>query len=439
MHQVLHLDSEARAVNGDFDITTESTWNDYTKSLLPIPILCAAIGLLGVFIFQMSACCYCCCKKRPVVPATRDSNASNIPLRNCWITFLFFLVAVLVYDQSLIFGNQYLGNGVSTVNDGLDYLETTFTTLNNDGDVLNTYGVQLLSDFENSVDRGCASSPAFVDSMDDYFSYINEYTSYVEDVPGQCADAQDAVHRYAVDYRDKTVWVFYGMFLVCLVIYLCGMAFSNKPVLFTGMCVTDLVMIFSFIICGTTMIILILVADFCMEPSDNLIMIAPDDVSDVTTYYTKCIGQNPMQPSLDDAEQLVHSGRQAVNDALLFDATCANDPFLQDALLVFNQIDIVFVHIQALIACPPNQAEVLSVLNDGMCGDTFKGVFVIWLGMFACAGGLFFMSVAAACAFPYFANKNSGESFVDAGNNSPLRPSGSAPAEEEVSDIITLV
>jgi len=171
---------------------------------------------------------------------------------------------VLVYDQSLIFGNQYLGNGVSTVNDGLDYLESTFTTLNNDGNILNTYGVELLSDFENSVNRGCTSSPAFVDSMDDYFNYVDEYISYVEDVPGQCADAQDAVHRYAVDYRDKTVWVFYGMFLVCLVIYLSGMAFSNKPVLFTGMCVTDLVMIFSFIICGTTMIILVTFLTFVL-------------------------------------------------------------------------------------------------------------------------------------------------------------------------------
>jgi len=181
-----------------------------------------------------------------------------------------------------------------------------------------------------------------------------------------------------------------------------------------------------------------LVADFCMEPSDSLIMIAPDDVSDVAIYYTKCIGQNPMQPSLDDAEQLVRDGRIAVNAALNNNPSCFNGPFLENSLLVFNQIDNVFVHIQALIACPPNQAEVLSVLNDGMCGDTFKGVFVIWLGMFACAGGLFFMSVAAACAFPYFANKNSGaggDHIVDGGNNSPLRPSGSAPAEEEVSNM----
>lgn len=257
MHEVLHLDSSLSEVSNQFDITTDSTWNDYTKSLLPIPIICMAIGLLAVLIFQISSCCYCCCKKKPLAPEYRDPNAPNTPLRNCWIAFAVFFVVVLVYDQSMIFGNEYLTDGVSTVNGGLDYLETTFTDLDNYGDQLNGQGDRLVADFQNSLDAGCAASQVFLNNMDEYFEYVDEYQSYVQDVPDQCSDAQDAVHQYAVDYKEKTVWVFYAMFIVCLLIFLFGMICKSKPTVFTGMCVTDIVMFLTFIICGVVMILLV--------------------------------------------------------------------------------------------------------------------------------------------------------------------------------------
>jgi len=257
MHEVLHLDSGLSEVSNQFDITTDSTWNNYTKSLLPIPIICMAIGLLAVIIFQISSCCYCCCKKKPLAPEYRDPNAPNVPLRNCWIAFAVFFIIVLVYDQSMIFGNEYLSDGVSTVNGGLDYLEVTFNNLTSYGDQLDGQGDRLVADFQASISTGCAASNTFLANMDEYFSYVDEYQSYVEDVPGQCSDAQDAVHKYAVDYKDKTVWVFYAMFIVCLLIYLFGLLCKNKPTVFTGMCVTDIVMFLTFIICGVVMILLV--------------------------------------------------------------------------------------------------------------------------------------------------------------------------------------
>jgi len=140
-----------------------------------------------------------------------------------------------------------------------------------------------------------------------------------------------------------------------------------------------------------------------------------------------------MQPSIDDAETLVAQGRAGVSFALA--TTCQNDVALEDALLAFDRIDGIFNAVQGLIACPPNQDQLLKVLNDGMCGDTYKGLWVIWLCMFVCAGGLFAVTVSAACAYPNFPSKRgAGEAAT------VMAPASSAPpVENEVRFSLNIV
>lgn len=147
-----------------------------------------------------------------------------------------------------------------------------------------------------------------------------------------------------------------------------------------------------------------LLADFCMEPTDNLLMIAPDTVYNVTAYYTTCTGTNPLEEPLQSAAGLTAQAKLAVQAILA--STCPNDAYLLDSLVVIDNIDNTFVHISSLISCPPNQDEVLSVLNDGLCGDVFKGVYTIWLGQFACAAGVLLCSIIVACAVPSFSSSS---------------------------------
>lgn len=109
LHAILHLDPALQKSSNNFDITVESTWNDYTRSLLPIPIICMSIGLLAVCAFQIGACCACCCRK----PNTEVMTHGNDTLRYMRIAFFLAFLVVLFYDQSIIFGNKYLSDGVS--------------------------------------------------------------------------------------------------------------------------------------------------------------------------------------------------------------------------------------------------------------------------------------------------------------------------------------
>jgi hypothetical protein len=254
MHQVPHLTGSLKATDNTFGITYDSTSNDYTKSLLPLPLLCMALALLAVIIFQCATCFAGCCCQR----AVPDDEIRKKRLRNYGILFLLAFVAVLLFDQTLIFGSKYLGEGVDTADGGLDYVGDTFSTLKTYGADLTADGQDIQTDFTNSANiNNCNEANTLNSYMDDYFTYVDDYNQQIQDIPNKVNDAQDALHKYGVDYKNKTVWVFYAMFIVCIVVYAIGMVLKQRVAVFVGMACSDLVMIFVFIICGVVMIILV--------------------------------------------------------------------------------------------------------------------------------------------------------------------------------------
>jgi hypothetical protein len=138
-----------------------------------------------------------------------------------------------------------------------------------------------------------------------------------------------------------------------------------------------------------------ILADFCMSPTENLLMLTPDSVYNVTSYYTTCSGTNPFADDLNQAESLVDNGEIAINAVL--QTSCPNDQYLEQALQEINHINVVFGKINELIGCQVNQEEAQRVLNDGVCHGVFQGLYFIWVGMFVCGGMLVLATLAAAC------------------------------------------
>lgn len=104
----------------------------------------------------------------------------------------------------------------------------------------------------------------------------------------------------------------------------------------------------------------------------------------------------------------------------VLDTSCPNDFFLLNSLAVMANIDAIFSNITALTSCQPTQEQALSVLNNGLCDDTVKGIYTIWLGMFVCAAALFGGSIIAALAYPEF--PPAAGSGSPAPPRSPVRP-----------------
>jgi len=153
------------------------------------------------------------------------------------------------------------------------------------------------------------------------------------------------------------------------------------------------------------------VADFCMEPTANLLQITPESLYNTTQYYTSCVGDNPLQPSLSAAEQLIQQTAAGVQAAL--DTTCPGDTYLLDAQQVIGTIQATFAQIESTMACPPIQNSLVGLLNDSFCTETYSGLYTMWYALFVCGAGLWAMTVACAVGTLFFP-KDSDDAKIEA-------------------------
>lgn len=148
------------------------------------------------------------------------------------------------------------------------------------------------------------------------------------------------------------------------------------------------------------MLLQIGVADFCVEPTDNLIpLLPPGEVSNITSYYSTCVGTNPFEAYLTSAENAADEGVAAI-DALLI--VCPNNQYVQSAADQAAMIQPVFDIIANLTECSPTQEQVLSVLNDGVCDEYFNGFFRIWLSQYISAACLLLCTIFMSLLYKYF-------------------------------------
>jgi hypothetical protein len=253
VHSIPHLNSALQKESNEFDVSTDSAWNDYTRSLLPMPIICMSVALLMLFIFQIASCCTCCGKNNNNLP-----KKPEIGLRKWRIALIVILVIALVFDQGIIYGNHFLSSGISKADDSLNYLQDTFTSLDDYGNVLLKDGNKIQIDFQKSYDiNNCAASSTLQDYFEDYFVYVNDYQSYVEDIPDKCSSAQDSLHLYGESYKNKTIWAFYAVFIVSIAVYAFIAFISSQMVLCCGMFTTHFLLTFTFLLCGVQMFIVV--------------------------------------------------------------------------------------------------------------------------------------------------------------------------------------
>jgi hypothetical protein len=253
MHGVAHLNSDMQREDNTFAVTYEDRWNDYTMSLLPVPIICGSIALLVllfVILYQCRTYCTRCCPRKHI---TEDDSYYET-LWSYRVAFLVAIFLVLFFVQAIIFGNIYLTRGVHSTNDTLDYLQATFLSLNNSGAALHRDGDQLDQDLR---DTRCRAAKSLRAGLPAYFNAVEQYQALVFPIPLEIEHAQELLQLYGVDYKNRSVWVFYAVFTVCALILALGMALTTPSVFWLGSFLSNLLLIASFVLCGIVMAILV--------------------------------------------------------------------------------------------------------------------------------------------------------------------------------------
>jgi len=135
-------------------------------------------------------------------------------------------------------------------------------------------------------------------------------------------------------------------------------------------------------------------ADFCMDPSDNLLQMLDYNSTTYqsTSYYLTCSGYNPLQYYISKANYYLDLLDQSVTTLLY--TYCQNNSYLQQVLTDIDDSKSLLVSMEGLLDCSTIRGYYDSIIETGYCVDIFQGTYLFWLA--------FYVAGAALCFVPWF-------------------------------------
>jgi hypothetical protein len=156
-------------------------------------------------------------------------------------------------------------------------------------------------------------------------------------------------------------------------------------------------------------------ADFCMNPVDNIDGLIPASVYNVTSYYVSCKGTNPLMPYLNSMFSFTNNYYSSIQALMQTDPSCTNNVYLTDSLLQLQNMNSTIINMNYLGYCPPIQDFIENVLQDGLCNWSFHGMYTIWIGQYICTSFVLFVTIVIAYLYQYFGEDLLLDAVVEAG------------------------
>jgi len=223
---------------------------------------------------------------------------------------------------------------------------------------------------------------------------VKEFQSEVSLLSDNLSNADDKYHEYLVDYYQYFLFGFYGLIMFCCVWYALSACFKSKVLANGGTCFSQLFLMVLFVLCTILMIALMLSADFCMDPSDNLLQMLDYNSTTYqsTSYYLTCSGYNPLQNYVSEANYYLNKLNQSVTT--LLDTYCQNNSYLVQVVDNIGESKSLLESMQDLLDCSTIRGYYDSIIETGYCADIFQGTYLFWLA--------FYVAGAALCFVPWF-------------------------------------
>ena len=230
-HDLPHLNSDLESQSKEFDIRYEDTWpgNNYTDSLLTVPVICGCIGILLLILLQI----YLCISFSNGSPRPNGNRKNSKSQPWCSgkrifaiIVLVAFTIGALTVSQLPLSGNAELGRGVSHMKDGLDFLQETFDDLESDGEDMVDDGNTVLDEFSSAASSGCPLANNLNEFMEDYLKAADSYLDNVNNVPGEIRLYTKGINRWLVNFKNQWLWPIYAVSMVTIVLMLLGGLFK---------------------------------------------------------------------------------------------------------------------------------------------------------------------------------------------------------------------
>lgn len=273
------------------------------------------------------------------------------------------------------------------------------------GDCLNTLGHSdaSIKNARNDLKSGLGSLSTATDTLN----------TLISDLPPQVNSLSENVELYGKTYKRYALFGCYALIMFIMFLYALAVFFQSSKALIVITLLSEGVVTILTILCGVLMIVVTVLADICMDPTEKLGNLVPS-LSRTFTYMGTCEGESPYGPSITAASDAL---------GLMVDATgtlrnlCnkwngqgsyASYDFTGEysswtkAMDDSAEIQVSIAKLNTDINCPAMNNVYDIFVQQALCTNLFRGIYRFWLIEFVVSGNLFFLMIMASVICMYF-------------------------------------
>ncbi|RYH05046.1 hypothetical protein EON65_45815 [archaeon] len=378
---------------------------DYVKKAFFSPIITIGLGILSFVGLFFGLCSRCCCACAKCQPESSDPKYEQGKFRMT-IIFYVLVLLVLVFDQLVFIGNTNLDKGLSTIVDAVAGFNDILTNLYDSSVVLLGYGSDL-DGYYDTAQQTCvaAASTDVSDQIDTFNDAIKAFKDILKPAITGLDNVQEHAQKEGTNYRNAGLYSVWSFGIASGLFFLLSQCIQS-------VCMAQFSIIFGvvtyllFLLLGFLwMLMTSMFGDLCMKPTENIIMALPgkNDLKDLVFFYVSCIGDNVLQENIDDGQQEIVAMNDTIN-ILLDPSNCPNNAALQNFQATLGQMSLEIDHAQEGMACPPMRDLWFQFINQGLCDETYTGLFYIWGSQLLTSFFLFLLCVTGSMIYQYYSN-----------------------------------
>jgi len=415
MHGVTRFGEEWNEVSNEFGMSYNNYHNEYIVGVQSVPSLVAvgtglAVALVSIwFFFSLSFEAFGWStfyftpsaykraaprssygnqeegikgNRRSMTWYCKDGFAAAIHSHRNIAELVIAILGTLVFVvlNSTLIGNVSITQGVEMSLSEADAIDGIFYGLEDTSKRVHDLTESILNEMNTAISSSsCRQVQSMREMVDELVASSDTLVSYISTIPEATEEFSNVITYYGIDVKDSVTILLYVMVVVALVgLYVSFYKLKHRRAL-TLTTVVTLITCVAFTV--TTCLIMMgamIGADFCMAPTSNALKMTPSGAArDIMTYYSSCIGSNPISHYQYGTYNLSSSVNLTVSAYL--NTVCPQDKHLTSIRAAAQDACEGLLNMNPSLSCPPLREHILKTSETGLCSEFFTGTYNLFV------------------------------------------------------------
>ena len=273
-HQTPHLSPKLVPRSNEFQLdysssTADIRSNTYGESVVVLPALIGALGILSLAIFFLTLCFRCCWKKRcgcapdesSLKTATKEDleswthrETTRRDAAKRW--FVVFIVLTALVIHAAMYGNAEISTATTSGISEISFFKDTFQALEDQGNTMSDLGLDISSEFAAAqISCPAVSATSYQTYIDEYNTAVNDYLNTVSPIAPKMEGLSNMADTYGVTYKDYAMWITYCICMFLLLMYLLAHIVRWRSIIYLCALISTAMLVFILLCCVAEMIL----------------------------------------------------------------------------------------------------------------------------------------------------------------------------------------